>query len=90
MSGKAGQCARRRDLLRSLVRYPLLAALGLAGWRLGRRPPAAGPIQAGQACINRCVCRTCRRLSTCGLPHALMARTSRSHDRTKPYERTFE
>ena len=87
MSGQPGQSARRRELLRSLVRYPLVGALGLLGARLVMRQPGQGPLQAGQECVSRGVCRGCRRLSQCGLPQGLMARSDR--DRAKPYERTF-
>ena len=80
---------RRRDLLRSLVRYPVLGALGLVGWQLATRPSATGPVQAGQACINRGLCRGCARLSRCTLPQGLMARNTRDHGQAKPYERTF-
>jgi len=80
---------RRRDLLRSLVRYPVLGALGLVGWQLATRQSATGPVQAGQACFNRGICRGCRRLSRCTLPQGLMARNSRDHEQAKPYERAF-
>ena len=73
---------RRRQFLRSLVRYPVLGALGLLGGRLVKR-------QAGRKCINRGICRGCLRLSTCCLPHALMARNIRDHEQAKPYEHTF-
>ncbi|HUU91122.1 MAG TPA: hypothetical protein VM238_07915 [Phycisphaerae bacterium] len=87
MSGQAGQSARRRELLRSLVRYPVLGALGLVGWQLATRQPDQGPVQAGQTCINRGVCRGCAQLSTCALPQGLMARDTR--EQAKPYERAF-
>jgi len=78
---------RRRQFLRSLVRYPVLGALGLLGGRLVRRQPGTGPIQAGRKCTNRGLCRGCLRLSNCGLPQALMARSV--CERARPYERNF-
>lgn len=89
MTGQAGQLARRREFLRSLVRYPVLGALGLLGGRLLKRQAGTCPVQAGRKCINRGICRGCLRLSTCRLPQALMARNIRDHEQAKPYERTF-
>jgi len=89
MGQPSDKSVRRREWLRRLVRYPLLAALGAVGAWLAVKPSGTGPVQAGEACVNRGICRGCRRLSTCGLPHALMARSSGDHHRPKPYERRF-
>ena len=78
---------RRRQFLRSLVRYPVLGALGLLGGRLVKRPAGTYPVQAGRKCINRGICRGCLRLSTCCLPQALMARNVL--DRDGPIRPTF-
>ena len=80
---------RRRELLRSLVRYTVLGALGLVGARLATRQPTTGPVQAGENCINRGVCRGCGRLSRCTLPQGLMTRSDRDDRSAKPYERAF-
>ncbi len=78
---------RRRHFLRSLVRYPVLGALGLLGGRLLKRQAGTGPVQAGRKCINHGICRGCLRLSTCCLPQALMARNVL--DRDGPIRTTF-
>ncbi len=78
---------RRRNFLRSLVRYPVLGALGLLGGRLVKRQAGTGPVQAGRKCTNRGICRGCLRLSTCCLPQALMARNVL--DRDGPIRPTF-
>ena len=80
---------RRRQFLRSLVRYPILGAMGVLGGRLLTRQATRGPVQAGQDCVNHSVCRGCGRLAGCGLPQGLMARSGGGHDQAKPYERTF-
>jgi len=71
MTDTAGSEVRRREFLRSLVRYPLLAAAGaLAAYLAVKR----SPLQAGQACVNRGACRGCGQLARCGLPQATMSR----------------
>lgn len=62
---------RRREFLRGLVRWPLLAAAGALAAYLGTR---RAPLQAGQTCANRGVCRGCDRLAACALPQAMMSR----------------
>jgi len=62
---------KRREFLRSAVRWPLVAALGLLAGRLMTR---RGPLSAGETCTNRGACRGCSALAKCGLPQATMAR----------------
>jgi hypothetical protein len=62
---------RRRDFLRSVLRWPLAGALGLAAGRLiGGR----GPLKPGETCVNRGACRGCAALPRCDLPQAALAR----------------
>jgi hypothetical protein len=63
---------RRREFIRGIFRYPLLAALGMAGGRLATNRPA--PLHADETCEARGVCRGCVRLRSCGLPQAALAR----------------
>jgi len=64
---------RRREFLRDAVRYPILIALGLvAGRLLARR--ASGPLHPDETCMNRGLCRDCRRMAGCPLPQAVMLR----------------
>ncbi len=70
MTDTAGREVRRREFLRSLVRYPLLAAAGaLAAYLAVKR----SPLQAGQECVNRGACRGCGQLARCGLPQAMLS-----------------
>ena len=62
----------RRAFLRGLVRWPALAGLsGLGGYLAARE---GRPLQAGERCVNRGVCRGCGALATCGRPQARLAR----------------
>jgi hypothetical protein len=62
---------RRREFLRSAVRWPLVAALGLLA---GRLVVHRGPLNPDETCTNRGVCRGCSALAKCGLPQATLAR----------------
>ena len=62
----------RRAFLRALVRWPTLAGLGALGGYLATRD--GEPVQAGERCIHRGLCRGCGVLPTCGLPQARLAR----------------
>jgi hypothetical protein len=65
---------RRRAFLATAIRTPVLAVLGVAGALLISRGGGGRPVEAGQDCINRGLCRGCRVLPGCGLPQASMAR----------------
>jgi hypothetical protein len=65
----------RRAFLRGLVRWPTLAGLGALGGYLATRD--GKPVQAGERCVNRGLCRGCGVLPTCGLPQARLARMPR-------------
>ncbi|HUU11320.1 MAG TPA: hypothetical protein VM431_12410 [Phycisphaerae bacterium] len=80
--GQAGKQRDRRAFLGDLVRYPLLAGLGLLGGHLAARQ--GGPVQAGQSCVNRGICRGCGRLGACGLPQASMTRDVLARGRRLP------
>jgi hypothetical protein len=64
----------RRQFLRTAVRYPLLGAIGILGFVLLRRGGGGRPVEEGQDCVNRGLCRGCRVLPGCSLPQATMAR----------------
>jgi hypothetical protein len=68
------QKAGRRALLVSAVRYPVLAVLGVVGGLLISRGGGGRPVEEGQDCVNRGLCRGCSSLTRCGLPQADMAR----------------
>jgi len=62
----------RRAFLRGLVRWPAMAGLGALGACLATRE--GRPLQAGQRCIHRGLCRGCGALPACPLPQARLAR----------------
>jgi len=62
----------RRAFLRGLVRWPAMAGLSALGGYLATRE--GRPLQAGERCVNRGLCRGCGALATCGLPQARLAR----------------
>lgn len=67
----------RREFIRDCTRYFTLGTLGLIAYALrsGRRGTAAG-----ERCVNAGVCRGCGRLSACGLPQALSAKSVTGRD----------
>jgi len=64
----------RRALMTGALRGAALAALGAVGVVLISRGGAGRPIEAGQDCVNRGLCRGCGSIGGCGLPQATMAR----------------
>lgn len=64
----------RRAFLRGLVRWPALAGLGAMGAHLATRD--GEPLQAGETCACRGVCRGCPVRARCGLPQGRLARAA--------------
>jgi hypothetical protein len=59
----------RRDFFRATARYGLLGLLSAAASLVIRRQ-----VLAGQECVNRGICPSCKVFSNCGLPQALSAK----------------
>ena len=70
----------RRELLRSLCRSAALTCLVFVGAvaALKKRPA-----QAGVACTDPALCRSCGVFKGCGLPPARMARQTRKEKKEK-------
>ena len=72
--GHDGECSRR-ELLRAGVRGVAIAAVASVAAVLAARGLRRGGIdRSEQTCDNRNLCRSCGRLSDCGLPAAVSLR----------------
>jgi hypothetical protein len=65
-----GERLGRREFLKTVARWLLLAGLGAVAARLLRGKPQRG----SETCTNDWVCRGCTAFKGCGLPQALSAK----------------